>query len=74
MLQYLRSGEVFAVAPGISRDVLDGSIIGAPSQLTDGVWSWSGDLAHHVERYHLELPKAFVEHMRLKGWIASTVP
>jgi len=70
ILRYLRSGDVVAVSPGILRDVLDDErpIIGSPKVLTDGVWTWPGELAYYVERYHIELPGAFVERIQSNAW------
>jgi hypothetical protein len=36
--------------------------------MTDGTWVWPSDLAFYVERYHVELPTDFVEHVRSCGW------
>ncbi|WP_431683493.1 hypothetical protein [Kitasatospora sp. KL5] len=30
---------------------------------------WRADLAHYVERYHLRLPPAFLEHAAANGWV-----
>jgi hypothetical protein len=69
----LRCGVLFIACPGVVRDVLSKSesIIGCAHILTDGVWAWPEDLAHYVSRYHVRLPSAFVEHVRLNQW---TVP
>ncbi|MCY1045330.1 hypothetical protein OV208_28700 [Corallococcus sp. bb12-1] len=72
ILQYLRSGSIVAVAPGICRDVLDPRrpFLDRPVLLTDGVHSWLGELAHYVARYHVRLPEEWVEHMRRHHWTA----
>ena len=61
---YLRAGHMVAGIMEWSTDVLDGTPFeegsGAPSLLTDGTWLWRQDLAHYVERYHVELPDDFV--------------
>ena len=44
----------------------------APQELrTDGEWVWLGDLAYYVEKYAVDLPQEFLEHMARREWIAS---
>jgi hypothetical protein len=62
--EYLRAGHILAGIMEWSTDLFDGTFFedgsGAPSLLTDGTWLWRRDLAHYVERYHVELPDNFV--------------
>ncbi|MET8976992.1 hypothetical protein ABZX85_15360 [Streptomyces sp. NPDC004539] len=73
LVRYLRTGTTVAAAPAAVPDVLSGTgaFIGGLHLLTDGHWLWYSDLAHYVERYHVEIEPAFVEHARGHGW---TVP
>jgi hypothetical protein len=32
------------------------------------VWCWPSDLAHYLEKYNVELPRAFIEHGRTRNW------
>lgn len=67
--EYLRAAPILAVAPMVSYDVLDADRpLGTPSLLTDGVWAWPSDLAHYVERHHLQVPGEFLDHMRARNW------
>ena len=70
IVAYLRAAPVLIAAPGPIRDVFDpeGDYIGTPSVHSDGLWCWPGDLATYVERYHLALPAAFLEHLVARGW------
>ncbi|NRA65399.1 MAG: hypothetical protein HRU19_13010 [Pseudobacteriovorax sp.] len=62
VLEYLRNGELEAVAPELAKDYFDDSkIIGPLSQLTDGTWIWMSDLPYYVENYRVELPEDFIE-------------
>jgi hypothetical protein len=69
IVSYLKGGVMFIATPAIVEDVLDpGQLIGSPHILTDGVWAWSGDLPHYVEKYHVCLPSEFVAHMEKNNW------
>ena len=63
-VSYLRLGKQMAMAPGVSRDVIDNSIIGGMAILTDGTYSWPSDLAHYIERHHVRPPEELVAHAR----------
>jgi hypothetical protein len=69
-VHYLRECAIFIAAMGSVRDVLDPASprIGSPSIRTDGVWCWPSDLAHYLEKYNVELPRAFIEHGRTRNW------
>ena len=60
---YLRSAICYMTALGFDRDIFTGSVIGEKAIFTDGVYSWSGKLAHYVENYHQRLPKEFEQHI-----------
>ena len=69
VVAYLRCGTRYLVSPGPVRDVFDPTrFAGTASVLTDGVFAWPDALAHYVERYDVELPAAFEEHMRACAW------
>lgn len=61
---YLRTGHMVAAVMEGMTDYFDGTPFdegsGCSSLLTDGEWLWRQDLAHYVERYHVELPREFV--------------
>jgi len=70
IIEYLKAGHILLDVPETSVDAVTGraQIVGAPSLLTDGVWLWRLDLAYYVERYHIELPREFVEHVVSRGF------
>jgi hypothetical protein len=37
---------------------------GCSSLLTDGTWLWRQDFPHYVETHHVQLPEAFIAHVR----------
>lgn len=71
LLEYLRSGLVYAASPGIGIDVLDpsGGVSGSIHALTDGRWIWPADLAFYVEKYDVALPEQFLEDLRSRRWM-----
>jgi hypothetical protein len=70
LVRYLQQAPVLIASPGPVGDVLDPTAgpVGTPSIHSDGVWCWPGDLAHYVRRYHVTLPREFLEHLVARGW------
>jgi hypothetical protein len=66
VIAYLRAGHQLFDVPATTSDVIshDMRIVGAPSLLSDGSWVWRLDLPHYVGRYHLRLPREFLDHVR----------
>jgi hypothetical protein len=70
MVSYLRNAPVTTTATRFAQDVL------APGQphlrtlrlQSDGVWEWPSDLTHFVDKYNVELPDEFTQHMRAQNW------
>ena len=67
IVSYLRhNGKPTMVSVEVSRDLITGERIPGEFSLTlfdDGEFSWWSDLAYHVEKYNLRLPKEFEEHV-----------
>ena len=63
---YLHAGAPFIVAPQRVGDVLnpDSRFATTLGVLTDGAWAWPTDLGHYVLTYAVDLPAAFVDHVR----------
>lgn len=63
VVAYLSTGQTLAAAGGVVHDEIDpqGGVIGPLKVLTDGTWVWPSDLAHYVAKYHVRLPKEFIE-------------
>ena len=36
---------------------------------SDGNWVWDSIIVYHYEKYNLQLPEDFIEHMRRNEWI-----
>jgi hypothetical protein len=84
VLSYLSQGVCCGMYgdPLLARDVLkpnerasmtapsgpDGERIGLQLTYTDGTWVWWGALLYYVEKYHLRLPKTFLDHAERNGW------
>ncbi|WP_330342213.1 hypothetical protein [Streptomyces sp. NBC_00557] len=68
LARYLRSGSVLAVSGSAVHDALSGEFIAGLELRTDGEWFWYSDLAHYLERYHVPLEKAFIDHARAHRW------
>lgn len=76
LVEYLESGVVICVAPGLVWDVIDESkgVIRNLEILTDGEWAWPSDLAYYVREYHVSLSEDFMEHVKRNEWtIANKV-
>ncbi len=66
---YLRAGEIVAISPCLVRDVFDEKgIIGSLEERTDGEYIWPSDLVYYYEKYHVELPVEFLQHVRNKKY------
>ncbi len=67
IVSYLKSkGKQTMVRMEMAKDRLTGERIKEMHSLelfTDGEYSWWSDLAYHVEKYNLRLPKEFEEHV-----------
>ena len=68
LVAYLDAGRLYRRATADAFDIFDGSEpITPPHLLTDGTYIWPADLAHYVRTHHVELPRAFVIHVRAHG-------
>ena len=72
IVEYLRAGHILAGIMEWLPDHFDGTRFdegsGAASLITDGVWAWRLDLAHYVEKYHVQVPDEFVRHLVESGF------
>lgn len=69
VVAYLRAGKLLVMSPGLIKDPFAaGALAGKRSIRTDGTYAWSDALAYFVERYQLELPDQFEQHMRAQRW------
>ena len=70
IVRYLQLSPPFAASGPMVDDALDPSnkAVAPLETATDGQWMWPRDLAYYVEKYHVELPDDFVNHMRHRDW------
>jgi len=63
IVTYLRNAVPVFDVMGAEHDPFDKSVCisGAPSLISDGYWIWRYDLEYYVDRYKIELNRAFVE-------------
>ncbi len=48
-------------------------VAGGPAIQTDGAYYWRRETADYVEHYHIGLPAAFVDRMRLLDWVTPAL-
>lgn len=64
IILYMKNATVSAFAPGFVYDVIDGKHrIGNLKCYTDGKYLWRSDIIYYFDKYNLELPKEFVDHI-----------
>ncbi|MDE6724042.1 MAG: hypothetical protein K2J79_00400, partial [Ruminiclostridium sp.] len=67
IVSYLRNkGRATLASTGVACDRLTNERIKGEFQFvyyTDGKYSWCSDLAYHVEKYNLRLPKEFEDYV-----------
>ena len=64
IVEYLKAGKELAVSPSLVRDIFDAEIrLPRLSLMSDGEYEWSSRVIYYVEKYDLELPKEFIEHV-----------
>jgi|GEM_PF-755286 len=64
IIEYMKKAEILAVAPAAIRDVLNPEIrIPDLFLMGDGVYEWRSDIVYYLERYDLELPEEFLDHV-----------
>jgi hypothetical protein len=76
VVAYLRAGEpTFMWMTTAGPDYFSPDLtFGGDSIHTDGVYGWPSTLEAYVERYDVELPAAFEEHMRRNEWRIPSWP
>ncbi len=75
LVNYLDAGNILVATAGPSIDVLDPDQpkIASAHVMTDGVYSWPGDLGYYVNKYHVRLPDEFLAHMASNNWNVPAV-
>lgn len=64
ILKHLNNGTVHMVTASGIVDVLTGKRVNRELvHMNDGEYSWSSSIAYYVEKYNLELPEEFINHI-----------
>ena len=64
VLEYMKKGEIIAVAPAIIKDVINPEIrLPELFLMSDGKYEWRSDVIYYVEKYDMALPDEFVQHV-----------
>lgn len=69
--RYLEFAPNYCALGTVASDVLDPSAEALlfPGRNTDGIYGWPSELGYYVRKYHLSLPKEFIEHMQASNWL-----
>lgn len=70
IIQYLKNGNVLAIAAGFVYDVIadDHPVIDSLSMMTDGVYVWGCDFPYYIEKYQLYISTEFVNFVKGRLW------
>ena len=60
----MKKCKIGAVAPAIVTDLINPQIrFGELYMMSDGKYGWRSDVIYYVEKYDMELPEEFVQHV-----------
>ncbi len=64
IVDYMKKGNIVAVAPAIVRDVINPEIrLPELFLMSDGKYEWRSDIIYYVEKYDMALPDEFIQHV-----------
>ena len=64
VIEYMKKCKIMAVAPAIVTDLVNPEIKFTELFLmSDGKYEWRSDVIYYVEKYDMELPEEFVQHV-----------
>lgn len=64
IINYMKKCKVGAIAPAIITDIIDKeTIIPELYMMNDGIYTWRSDVIYYVEKYDMELPEDFIQHV-----------
>lgn len=64
VIEYMKKCKVVAIAPAIVRDLINpNNKINELCLMTDGKYEWRSDIIYYVEKYDMELPEEFIQHI-----------
>ncbi|WP_238881602.1 hypothetical protein [Clostridium sp. YIM B02551] len=64
ILEYMRKSKVIAQAPAVGMDLINPNNKTLElSLMTDGDYEWRSDVIYYVDKYDMELPEEFINHI-----------
>lgn len=64
VIKYMRSCTITSASPAIITDLINPDIKFAELYcMTDGKYGWRSDVIYYVEKYDMELPEEFIQHV-----------
>lgn len=64
VIEYMKKCKVTAVAPAIVRDLINPeNKIAELNLMSDGKYEWRSGVIYYVEKYDMELPEEFIQHV-----------
>lgn len=64
ILKYMKDSKIEAVAPAIVTDIINPTNkVGELYFMTDGKYGWRSDVIYYVEKYDMQLPHEFIQHV-----------
>jgi hypothetical protein len=64
IIEYMKKCKIEAVAPAIVTDLINPDIKFAELYfMSDGKYGWRSDIIYYLEKYDMELPEEFVQHV-----------
>lgn len=64
VIEYMKKCRIEAASPAIVTDLIDSkNRITELYSMTDGKYAWRSDVIYYVEKYDMELPEDFIQHV-----------
>ena len=64
VIEYMRKSKVIAQASAVGKDLINPNNKTLElSLMTDGDYEWRSDIIYYVEKYDMELPEDFINHI-----------
>lgn len=67
ILKYMKNCKITSTSPAIITDLINPEIKFAELYcMTDGKYGWRSDVIYYLEKYDMELPEEFIQHVLTK--------
>jgi len=64
VIKYMKNCKITSASPAIITDLINPKIKFAELySMTDGKYAWRSDVIYYVEKYDMELPEKFIQHI-----------